>query len=151
MQPKGVGRKQAIASDVPTGGKAKTIGMIENGDSDGLSVHGTMIIDPLGGLAPSGLIGLIPTVDDLPAALGVTRSVSATRTPNAPSFVSPNATGPSAALMATSKSIQRALPSASKRSVRSSSQILLPSGPSQLFWVAMTAGFPLAALTNLTC
>src|SRR5437660_11502945 len=46
MLAEGVGGKQAVIPDMPPGGMTWVFGMIENGNTDGLALHRTVIIAP---------------------------------------------------------------------------------------------------------
>ena len=101
--------------------------MAHDRDADRFALDRARVIDPLGGQAPGVSFGLAFAVHDS-AALSWRRraSMSATRTANVPSFVSPNVTSPSVALIVIVKSIQRLSSGrVPKTSVRSSSQMRL--------------------------
>src|SRR5256885_14554148 len=52
MEAERIRGEQTVVAHVPPGRMARVLRMIENGDADDLSIHGTVVIAPRGALAP---------------------------------------------------------------------------------------------------
>ena len=61
----GIQREQSIIPHLPGRGMARILGMIKNGDTDNLAIHGTVIIAPIRGFAPGRAIAHALAVDDV--------------------------------------------------------------------------------------
>ena len=96
-----VGGEEAVVADVPGGGVSEAVGVVQDGDADGLA------FDRPGGVAPGRCLAqaawsVTPlALVILPPCLRSTSMLDATRRPNIPSLVSPKVMGPASALIVT--------------------------------------------------
>ena len=108
----GISREQAVGAHVPARRRAKTFRVAHDRDADRFAVDGARVIDPSADCPRRPRPPCLRCSRCGRLFWHSTRIESATRTANEPSFVSPNVTSPSVALIVIVKSIHR-LPSGS--------------------------------------